>query len=211
MRGDLVEGDDGVVRCGWGASSPEYRAYHDEEWGRPVADGRRIFEKLSLEAFQSGLSWLTILRKRGAFREAFFGFDPAAVAAMGPADVERLMSDRAIVRNRAKIEATIANARAIATLGGVGPLAGLLWSHEPSRRRTPRALAEVPAATPESRALASELRGRGFRHLGPTTLYAAMQALGVVNDHLAGCALRDAAERERESFRRPAAQPCGEG
>jgi DNA-3-methyladenine glycosylase I len=176
----LVDG-----RCWWGASTPEYVAYHDEEWGRPVRDDRALFEKLSLEAFQSGLSWLTILRKRESFRAAFAGFEIERVAAFGDADVERLLADAGIVRNRAKIEATIANARAAAALDV--PLAELLWSFAPAARRRPRTVADIPASTPESAAMAKELKRRGFRFVGPTTAYAMMQACGLVDDHIAGC------------------------
>jgi DNA-3-methyladenine glycosylase I len=176
----LVDG-----RCWWGASTPEYVAYHDEEWGRPVRDDRALFEKLSLEAFQSGLSWLTILRKRESFRAAFAGFEIERVAAFGDADVERLLADAGIVRNRAKIEATIANARAAAALDVA--LAELLWSFAPAARRRPRTVADIPASTPESAAMAKELKRRGFRFVGPTTAYAMMQACGLVDDHIAGC------------------------
>jgi DNA-3-methyladenine glycosylase I len=202
---NLVTGDDGVVRCFWGAAPPENRHYHDEEWGRPVGDDRRVFEKLCLESFQSGLSWLTILRKREAFRRAFAGFDPARVARFTNRDVERLLADAAIVRNRLKIQGTIANAQAAMRLRDDGvSLAGLLWSHEPRRRRrAPRRRADFQATTPESTALAGELRRRGFRLLGPTTVYAAMQSLGVVNDHLDRCAFRGVAETERSAFVRP--------
>jgi DNA-3-methyladenine glycosylase I len=176
----LVDG-----RCWWATSAPEYIAYHDEEWGRPVHDDRALFEKLSLEAFQSGLSWLTILRKREHFRAAFAGFDIERVAAFGEADVERLLGDVGIVRNRSKIEATIANARAALELDvGFGEL---LWSFAPPRRTRPRTEAEVPASTPESTAMARELKRRGFRFVGPTTAYALMQGCGLVDDHLDGC------------------------
>ena len=180
---DLVTGDDGRMRCGWGASTPDYAAYHDEEWGKPVRDPRALYEKLCLEAFQSGLSWLTILRKREAFRAACAGFEIERVAAFGDDDVARLMADAGIVRNRAKIEATIANARAAAGL----PLAELLWSFAPEPRPRPRTPADIPAATPESTALAKELKKRGFRFVGPTTAYAMMQACGLVDDHIEGC------------------------
>jgi DNA-3-methyladenine glycosylase I len=187
---DLVAGPDGRPRCRWACSAPDYVTYHDDEWGRPERDDRALFEKLCLEAFQSGLSWLTILRKREAFRRAFAGFAVERVAAFGDADVARLMADAGIVRNRAKIEAVIANARAAARLDV--PLSELLWSFAPdaATRPAPRALADVPAATPESTAMARELKRRGFRWVGPTTAYALMQACGLVNDHLAGCALR---------------------
>jgi DNA-3-methyladenine glycosylase I len=176
----LVDG-----RCWWGSSTPEYIRYHDEEWGRPVHDDRALFEKLSLEAFQSGLSWLTILRKREAFRAAFANFEIGRVAEFGDADVTRLMADAAIVRNRAKIEATIVNARAAAALDV--PLAELLWSFAPEPRPRPRESSDIPASTPESKAMAKELKRRGFRFVGPTTAYAMMQACGLVDDHLDGC------------------------
>jgi DNA-3-methyladenine glycosylase I len=194
----LTVGDDGVRRCSWGASSPDYVAYHDAEWGRPVTDDRGIYERLTLEAFQSGLSWLVILRKREAFREAFDGFDPERVAAYGDRQVERLLDDAGIVRNRAKIEAAIANARAARHLAADGgSLAALAWSFRPQRDRAPRSGDQVPATTAESVALAKELRRRGFRFVGPTTAYALMQAVGIVDDHLAGCAVRDEVEAER--------------
>jgi DNA-3-methyladenine glycosylase I len=179
-------------------SAPEYVAYHDAEWGRPVADDRGLFERLCLEAFQSGLSWLTILRKREAFRQAFAGFEIGAVARFGRRDVERLLADEGIVRNRAKIDAAIANARAAARLAEEGGgLAELVWAFAPKRSRTPRRRSDLPATTRESTALAGELRRRGFRFIGPTTAYATMQACGLVNDHLAGCAVREDVERER--------------
>jgi DNA-3-methyladenine glycosylase I len=186
---DLVTGPDGRARCAWGASAPEYLAYHDEEWGRPVRDADGLFERLCLEAFQSGLSWLTILRKRDNFRAAFAGFEIAAVARFGPRDIERLLADAGIVRNRAKIEAAIANARAAAEVDDLG---GLIWSFapDPDGRPAPSALADVPAVTAESTALAKELKRRGFRFVGPTTAYALMQACGLVNDHLEGCCAR---------------------
>jgi DNA-3-methyladenine glycosylase I len=185
------------VRC-WPTSDPLYIAYHDEEWGRPVRDERRLLERLCLEGFQSGLSWLTILRKRENFRAAFCGFDPEQVARFGDADVERLMADAGIVRNRAKILATIANARATAALHEAGEtLDALLWSFAPPvSRPPPRTLQEMPATTPESKALARELKRRGFRFVGPTTAYALMQATGIVNDHLAGCIVRDAVQAD---------------
>jgi DNA-3-methyladenine glycosylase I len=188
--------EDGRRRCPWAASTPEYVAYHDEEWGRPVTDDRGLYERLVLEGFQSGLSWLTILRKRDNFRAAFAGFEIEAVAGFGEDDVERLLGDAGIVRHRGKIEAAIANARAAAELDV--PLAELVWAHAPrGRRRAPRTLADVPAVTPESTALSKELKRRGFRFVGPTTAYAAMQACGVVNDHLAGCWVRAGVERLR--------------
>jgi DNA-3-methyladenine glycosylase I len=186
---DLVTGPDGLARCAWGASTPDYVRYHDEEWGVPVRDADALYEKLCLEAFQSGLSWLTILRKREQFRAAFAGFQIAAVASFGPADVERLMDDAGIVRNRAKIDAAIANARAALE---VDDLSALLWSFAPEAavRPVPQSFADVPATTPESTAMAKELKRRGFRFVGPTTAYALMQACGLVNDHLEGCCAR---------------------
>ena len=184
---DLVIGDDGRARCRWGASAPDYIPYHDEEWGRPLHGADALFERICLEAFQSGLSWLTILRKRPAFRAAFADFRIADVAAFGAADVARLLDDAGIVRNRAKIEAAIANARVAAELDD---LDGLIWSFAPPPRPAPRTFADVPAVTPESTALAKELKRRGFRFFGPTTAYAMMQACGLVNDHLAGCHAR---------------------
>jgi DNA-3-methyladenine glycosylase I len=178
-------------RCPW-AGEGALRAYHDEEWGRPVTDERGLFERLSLEAFQSGLSWTTILAKREGFRRAFAGFDPDAVAAFGPGDVDGLLADAGIVRNRAKIEATIANARALVALREAGePFPRLVWSHRAEPGPAPRALADVPAATPESKALAKALKARGFRFVGPTTAYALMQAVGIVNDHVEGCFVRE--------------------
>jgi len=198
-RRDLEAGPDGKPRCRWALSAPEYIAYHDNEWGRPVRDDRGLYEKLCLEAFQSGLSWLTILRKREAFRSAFAGFEIEKVAGFGARDTKRLLSDAAIVRNRAKIDAAIANARAAMELrANGGSLTDLIWSFElRGRRRAPRSYADVPAQTDESRALARELKARGFRFVGPTTAYAVMQACGIVNDHLARCSVRGSVERER--------------
>ena len=181
-------------RC-FGDGDPLYERYHDEEWGRPVRDERGLFERMALEGFQSGLSWLTILRKRDAFRAAFAGFDPDAVARFGERDVERLLGDAGIVRNRAKIEATIANAKATIALRDGGPtLPELIWErYRPAPRAAPpRTWAEVPSQTPETVALSKELKRRGFRFVGPTTLYALMQACGVVDDHLADCPARRA-------------------
>jgi DNA-3-methyladenine glycosylase I len=200
MPQNLTRGSDNRRRCWWGASTPEYERYHDEEWGRPIIDDQGLYERLTLEAFQSGLSWLTIMRKRDNFRDAFAGFDIEAVAGFGARDVRRLMGDAGIVRNRAKIDAAIANARAAAELDG--SLAALVWSHAPrGRRRAPRAREDLPAVTPESTALAKELKRRGFRFLGPTTVYATMEACGVVNDHLVGCHVRGEVERERAGAR----------
>ena len=176
-----------LPRCDWATSAPEYLAYHDDEWGRPLHGDNLLFERLCLEAFQSGLSWLIILRKRPAFRAAFAGFDIDAVARFGEPDVARLLLDAGIVRNRAKIEAAIANARATRAAVPEG-LDALLWSFAPSdRRHRPRTLAEVPAVSDESRAMAKELKRRGFRFVGPTTAYALMQATGIVDDHIATC------------------------
>ena len=185
-----VAGPDGKLRCPWGLNPPEYIAYHDEEWGRPLHGDTAIFERLCLEGFQSGLSWLTILRKRGNFRAAFRGFDPALVAAFGTGDTERLLGDSGIVRNRAKIEAVIGNARA--TLAVPGGLAALVWRYAEVPARPPATTADIPAWTPASKACAAELRRLGFTFTGPVTVYAALQACGVVNDHLAGCFRRGA-------------------
>jgi DNA-3-methyladenine glycosylase I len=181
-----VVGQDGRGRCPWGLSAPEYVAYHDDEWGRPLRGDVELFERLSLEAFQSGLSWLVILRKREGFRRAFAGFDPEAVAAFGDDDAQRLLADAGIVRNRAKIAATIGNARAVLALDV--PLGSLLWSFAPTGPRPrPSGLGDVPATTSESTAMARELKRRGFAFVGPTTCYAMMQATGMVDDHIAGC------------------------
>ena len=177
----------GVARCGWAASSDQYIAYHDDEWGVPVHGETPLYERLTLEAFQSGLSWLTILRKREGFRAAFAGFDAETVAAFGEGDFERLMADSAIVRNRLKIRAAVTNAQAVVRLRDRGGLDELFWSFAPVGRRRPRTSADIPVTTAESIALARELKGNGFVFVGPTTLYAAMQACGLVNDHLVGC------------------------
>jgi DNA-3-methyladenine glycosylase I len=196
----LVDGPDGRPRCSWGTSTPDYLDYHDNEWGRPVVDDRGIYERLCLEAFQSGLSWLTILRKRDNFRAAFADFDFEAVARFTDRDVERLLGDAGIVRNRAKIEATIANGKAVAEMAADGEsLAELMWSFAPGHNTVPTSFEDLASTTPESKTFAKELKGRGFRFIGPTTAYAAMQACGVVNDHLAGCAVREAVESEREA------------
>jgi DNA-3-methyladenine glycosylase I len=182
---DLVVGADGLARCRWGAGDADYLTYHDHEWGKQVRDDTGLFERLCLEAFQSGLSWLTILRKRPAFRDAFGGFRIEKVAAFDESDVARLLADRGIVRNRTKIEAVIHNARAV--LGFEDGLGAFLWSFAPPPRPRPASLAEIPALTPESTAMAKELKRRGFRFVGPTTAYALMQSTGMVDDHLAGC------------------------
>jgi DNA-3-methyladenine glycosylase I len=184
--------DDGLIRCGWaglgsGPHAEMYRNYHDQEWGRPVHDGVALFERMSLEAFQSGLSWLIILRKRENFRRAFNGFKVKKVARFTDADVQRLLADDGIVRNRAKIEATIANARAAVDLGSPDDLSELLWSFAPAPRPRPADGSEIPSATDESKAMARELKRRGFSFVGPTTAYALMQATGMVDDHIRDC------------------------
>ncbi len=183
---DLVVGEDGLARPRWAARDPLLREYYDNEWGLPVRDERGMFERLSLEVFQSGLSWATILRKRPAFRAAFDGFDPDRVAAYGPDDVARLMADAGIVRNLKKVEATITNARATVSLRQDGGLVDLVWSFKPAATPAPRTLAEVPSSSPESVALARELKRRGFVFVGPTTMFALMEAVGVVDTHLLG-------------------------
>lgn len=190
----LVTGSDGVKRCGWGDGTEDYRAYHDIEWGRPVHGDIRLFERITLEAFQSGLSWLTILRKRDSFRTAFAQFDPVAVADFGATDVARLMADVGIVRNQRKVDATITNAQALVALHdaeGEGALDALVWSFAPPPRRLRvRSLSDLTPHTAESLALSKELKRRGFVFVGPTTMYAAMQACGLVDDHVRGCAAR---------------------
>ncbi len=204
----LVRGDDGVVRCAWGASDPLYAAYHDEEWGFPVSDDRRLFEKICLEGFQSGLSWLTILRKRERFRAAFHGFDLEAVARFGSRDVSRLLRDEGIVRHRGKIESTINNARrALALVETHGSLAAFFWSFEPAASDRPARLTwpvlKAMGTTPASIALSAALKRQGWTFVGPTTAYAFMQAMGLVNDHVEGCAVRARAAHARARFRRP--------
>ena len=179
-------GSDGVARCAWVGDDPEYRRYHDEEWGVPLHGDRALFEKLSLEGFQAGLSWITILRKRPRFREVFAGFDPAAVAAFGDDDVARLMGDAGIIRNRAKIEATISNARLVVGRAD-GELDALMWSFAPAEWPRPASFADIPAVTQESEAMSKALRKVGFRFVGPTTMYALMQSAGMVDDHVIGC------------------------
>ncbi len=204
----LVTGEDGRKRCFWGASAPDYLPYHDGEWGRPVADDRRLFEKICLEGFQSGLSWLTILRKRENFRKAFAGFDFHRIARFGEKDVARLLADAGIVRHRGKIESTINNARRAADLAEAeGSLAAFLWRFEPDARSRPkrmdRATLSTLPKTAESAALSKELKKRGWSFVGPTTIYAFMQGVGIVNDHLDGCFCRTEVERQRTAFRRP--------
>lgn len=187
MTTDVRTGADGVARCAWAADDAEYLRYHDEEWGVPLHGDRALFEKMSLEGFQAGLAWITILRKRPRFREVFAGFEPERVAAFGPEAIERLMQDAGIIRNRAKIEATISNARLVAGMAD-GELDALMWSFAPPPRpQHPVSFAEIPAVTPESTALSKALRARGFRFVGPTTMYALMQSAGMVDDHVEGC------------------------
>jgi DNA-3-methyladenine glycosylase I len=196
VRGELVVGEDGLKRCSWGAAHDDYRAYHDQEWGRAVHGETRLFERITLEAFQSGLAWITILRKRENFRAAFLDFDAEKVAAFGEDDVARLLSDAGIVRNRAKIDAAIRNARAVLEVRSSveGGLDALIWSFAPDKPApAPRRTGDVPATTPASTALAKGLKRHGFAFVGPTTAYAAMQACGLVNDHFVGCHARTAA------------------
>jgi DNA-3-methyladenine glycosylase I len=194
-------------RCWWANSDARYHAYHDDEWGRPVVDDRRLYEKLTLEGFQAGLSWLTILRKRRNFRAAFARFHPARVAAYGARDVRRLMNDAGIVRHRGKIEAAIVNARRVlAVQQEFGSFAAYVWSFAPPPSGAPRNRAAIPTATTESRALARDLKARGFRFVGPTTVYAFMQSMGLVNDHLCGCPAWRAAATARTRLRIPAAR-----
>jgi DNA-3-methyladenine glycosylase I len=202
----VITGEDGVARCWWADSAPEYRAYHDNEWGFPVADDVRLFEKLTLEGFQAGLSWLTILRKRPRFREVFAGFDYAQVARFDDGDVARLLQDAGIIRHRGKIEAAINNAsRALELVTQEGSLAAYLWRFEPAPRvgGLDRAALAQRTTSPESQALAKDLKGRGWRFVGPTTVYAFMQAMGLVNDHLDGCAAQPRAHAARAAFARP--------
>jgi DNA-3-methyladenine glycosylase I len=196
----VLRGDDGVARCAWGDSTPDYRVYHDTEWGMPAGDDVVLFEKLSLEAFQSGLSWLTILRKREDFRRAFKGFDFERVARFGSRDVEQLMGDASIVRHRLKIEAVVNNARrAVELVDSEGSLASYVWRFEPPDQPLP----VHRASSAESTALAKDLKRRGWRFVGPTTVYAFMQAMGLVNDHLDGCDARIAVDKARAGFKRP--------
>jgi len=186
----LVTGPDGLARCAWVGADEEHRRYHDEEWGRPLHGDRALFEKLCLEGFQAGLSWITILRRRDGFRAAFAGFEPDVLAAWGEAEVAERMADSRIIRNRAKIEATLGNARVLLGLQaerGGAALDELIWSFAPAPGRRPRSFAELPATTPESTALSAALRRLGFRFVGPTTVYALMQSAGLVDDHIEGC------------------------
>jgi DNA-3-methyladenine glycosylase I len=208
LQEEVRVGDDGVARCWWCAGDPLYESYHDEEWGRPVKDDVRLFEKLSLEGFQSGLSWLTILRKRENFRKAFKGFNVEAIARFNDRSVARLMSDAGIVRNRAKIEATINNARRCIELQDeLGSLAAFVWRYEPDPSSRPAdldwATLTQDTTSDEAKALSKDLRKRGWAFVGPTTAYAFMQAMGLVNDHLSACDFRAKVERDRSRFNRP--------
>jgi DNA-3-methyladenine glycosylase I len=208
VKTGLLEGADGVTRCSWPGTLPDYLHYHDHEWGRPVADDKRLFEKICLEGFQSGLSWLTILRKRESFREAFASFDYERVAEFGEADIERLLGNAGIVRHRGKIVSTINNARRAREMADeAGSLAAWFWSREPGADERPavvdyRALTANPT-TPASTRISKELKKRGWSFVGPTTVYAFMQAMGLVNDHIEGCACRAEVEKQRAEFKRP--------
>ncbi len=192
MSTDTRLGPDGVPRCAWVGEDPEYCRYHDEEWGMPLHGDRALFEKMSLEGFQAGLSWITILRKRDGYRRAFDGFDPERIAAYGPDDVDRLLADPGIVRNRQKVAAAISNAQALLAMHDAGEtLSELVWAHAPDSHPTLRAGDDYPVTSPEAEALSTALRSRGWKFVGPTIVYAFMQAVGVVNDHLEGCAFRD--------------------
>jgi DNA-3-methyladenine glycosylase I len=210
-RSGLVTGDDGKARCFWGASDPLYLPYHDREWGFPVKDDTRLFEKLCLEGFQAGLAWITILRKREGFRKAFKGFEPESVARMNTRSVERLVRDPGIVRHRGKIESTLQNARRYLELREeFGSLAAYVWRFEPPAKERPRKMTwkavSKMAQTPTSTALSKDLRQRGWTFVGPTTAYAFMQAMGLVNDHVEGCHVRKPAEAKRRNFRVPSAK-----
>lgn len=208
LAAGLVRGDDGLIRCAWGGSTPDYVRYHDREWGRPMADDHRLFEKICLEGFQSGLSWLTILRKRENFRAAFAGFDFAVVAGFGDSDVERLVGDAGIIRHRGKITSTINNARrALEMKDEFGSLAAYFWRFEPAPEERPQTLdwdtLRANPTTPASIRLSKDLKKRGWTFVGPTTVYAFMQAMGLVNDHIEGCACREEIEAQRAAFKRP--------
>ncbi|MEZ5790878.1 MAG: DNA-3-methyladenine glycosylase I [Nitratireductor sp.] len=204
----LLQGEDGVWRCAWHGNLPDYLVYHDQEWGRPVTGDTRLFEKICLEGFQSGLSWLTILRKRDNFREAFHGFDIERVAAMGEADIERLVKNAGIIRHRGKIASTINNARqAIVLANEKGSLAKYFWSFEPDQVSRPEIVTwewmRANPVSPVSTAISKDLKKRGWSFVGPTTIYAFMQAMGLVNDHIAGCHCRESVEAERKALKRP--------
>ena len=199
---DLVKGDDGKARCRWGSTDELYRDYHDREWGRPVADERGLYEKLCLECLQSGLSWALILRKRDGIRDAFADFSPDAVAAFGRKQIEGLLKDTRVIRNRRKLEAIVQNAQATVAMRDQKPLAELVWSFLPPRRPAPRSYADMASLTDESKQLAKELKRQGFVFVGPTTVYSTMQAVGVVNDHLAGCFVRKEVEAAQRDVQR---------
>ena len=199
---DLVKGDDGKARCRWGSTDELYRAYHDGEWGRPVTDERGLYEKLCLECLQSGLSWALILRKRDGIRAAFADFEPDAVASFGRKEIEALLKDPRVIRNRRKLEAIVQNAQATVAMRDDRPLAELVWSFRPKRSRAPRSYADLASITEESKQLAKELKREGFAFVGPTTVYSTMQAVGVVNDHLAGCFVRKDVEADRADLQR---------
>jgi DNA-3-methyladenine glycosylase I len=197
LANDLSQGPDGKWRCAWGDSDDLFRRYHDDEWGRPVTDERGLYEKLCLECLQSGLSWALILRKRDGIRDAFAGFDPDVVAEFGPPEVERLLQDTRVIRNRRKLEAIVRNAEATVAMRGDAPLPELMWSFRRPASPAPTGYADLTSTTPESKELAKELKKRGFAFVGPTTLYSTMQAVGVVNDHLEGCVVREEVETAR--------------
>lgn len=202
----LIRGEDGKTRCWWPGAHEDYVRYHDEEWGTPMADDHRLFEKICLEGFQSGLSWLTILRKRDRFREVFHGFDFERVARMGKRDVDRLLKDAGIIRHRGKIESVLNNAmRAVELAEAEGSLAAWFWRHEPPKSERPKKVVKgvIPAKTETSTALSKALKKQGWSYVGPTTCYAFMQAMGLVNDHLHGCFARKRVEKERKAFERP--------
>jgi DNA-3-methyladenine glycosylase I len=204
---DIVTGDDGKARCRWGSTDALYREYHDTEWGWPVSDEGGLYEKLCLECLQSGLSWALILRKRDGIRAAFADFDPDAVAAFGERELAALLEDPRVIRNRRKLEAIVQNARATVAIRDETPLPQLIWSHRPRPRKPPRSYTEMVSLSDESKQLAKELKRRGFAFVGPTTVYSTMQAVGLVNDHLAGCFVRDdvdTAQRDVQDFSTPA-------
>jgi DNA-3-methyladenine glycosylase I len=201
LASDVVRGEDGNRRCRWGSGDEAYRLYHDEEWGRPVLDERGLYEKLCLECLQSGLSWALILRKRDGIRDAFASFDPDVVAGFGAREMKRLLADARVIRNRQKIEAIIRNAEATLAMRDETPLPELVWSFRRPTGRAPRSYADMESFTPESKQLAKELKRRGFVFVGPTTVYSTMQAVGVVNDHLAGCFVRSEVEKSRKAVK----------
>jgi DNA-3-methyladenine glycosylase I len=205
VASDVVRGPDGKRRCRWGDSDDRYRAYHDMEWGRPVLDEQGLYERLCLELLQSGLSWALILRKRDELREAFAGFAPDAVARFGAHDVKRLLGDPRVIRNRRKIEAIVRNAEATVAMRDETPLPDLIWSFRRRNLRAPRSYADMVSLSPESKELAKELKRRGFVFVGPTTVYSTLQAVGVVNDHMAGCFVRNEVEKARQGGRITAA------